>query len=592
MSGHVQEEYPLVSGYGENRSKWFYIAAIAFVCWNILLFSLAVAAIAKVNDIKEPKIPSPPPSYQTSTVGTTVTIPQMNVVSLTPNGESLRNGAGTTIMSKKNLVTPFAQSSNFRIARFVEEASQDHVIAVWTNTTGTFASLGALSLDQQVVNVWYSAVSMPFASFEDLVTLSSNHFVIVANRTVWAGTATISPGVATISKLGSASVPGLVSYDHRLTALGTTYFVVTYDTGLINVNSTIVNFGAVVGSVVWDIGSGLPKVTILTPFTAAGFKANFRVHDALALTNSTFVLTYASGEEATLGQLTCLYASLNMVSGEITTSKPVVHPSIKPAYYLAAVGLDGSTGVILTVDEASGSALRAIRIHRSINKLSSVDFGDVLTVEDGIADTMYTDQFASGAIRFVDAARVSANKVVVAWADYSNMGNLTTAILTVDQANNLHASPLYVLGQGVSLDQLATYSVSVAGLSIDAYGQVGAVIVERRLGTNDATSGSVSLIEVAPKAFGVALGTAFPGQSANVIVSGPLDLPSAWPDLKVGFLYYGLSTGALVAGPAAGSVDSAVAYVTLDDGSLVSVDSAVGVAISKRQLYVFPSYQA
>ena len=48
MSGHVQEEYPLVGGYGETRSKWFYVGAIVFVCWNILLFSLAVAAIAKV----------------------------------------------------------------------------------------------------------------------------------------------------------------------------------------------------------------------------------------------------------------------------------------------------------------------------------------------------------------------------------------------------------------------------------------------------------------------------------------------------------------------------------------------------------------
>jgi hypothetical protein len=48
MSGHVQEDYPLVGGYGENRSKWFYVGAIVFVCWNILLFSLAVAAIAKV----------------------------------------------------------------------------------------------------------------------------------------------------------------------------------------------------------------------------------------------------------------------------------------------------------------------------------------------------------------------------------------------------------------------------------------------------------------------------------------------------------------------------------------------------------------
>jgi hypothetical protein len=60
MSGHVQEDYPLVGGYGENRSKWFYVGAIVFVCWNILLFSLAVAAIAKV--VRESLSPNPRPS--------------------------------------------------------------------------------------------------------------------------------------------------------------------------------------------------------------------------------------------------------------------------------------------------------------------------------------------------------------------------------------------------------------------------------------------------------------------------------------------------------------------------------------------------
>jgi predicted RecA/RadA family phage recombinase len=186
---------------------------------------------------------------------------------------------------------------------------------------------------------------------------------------------------------------------------------------------------------------------------------------------------------------------------------------------------------------------------------------------------------------------VSANRVAVAWADYSNSGRLTSAILTVDQASNVHVSPLYVLGQPLTLDQLYNYSVSVAGLSIDAYGQVGAVVIERKSAADAADSGNVALIEIAPRAFGVASHNAFAGNGVNVVVSGLVSLPTNFPtDLQPGHLYYGRTDGALLAGPLAGSVDRSAHYITLADGSIVSADSAVGLAVSKRQLYVLPSY--
>jgi predicted RecA/RadA family phage recombinase len=214
-----------------------------------------------------------------------------------------------------------------------------------------------------------------------------------------------------------------------------------------------------------------------------------------------------------------------------------------------------------------------------------------MTIEDGVADSFYTNQFEEGSVPFIDSAKVSANKVVVAWADYSNNGKLTTAILTVDQAVNLHSSPLYVIGQALATDQLANYTVSVAGLSIDAYGQVGAVVIDRKPATDAANSGNVALVEVAPKAFGVAVQNAFAGQSTKIVVNGLADLPRAFPtDLQPGHLYYGLTDGSIEAGPLAGTVDKSAPYVTLSDGTIVTVDSAVGVAVSKRQLYVLPSF--
>lgn len=220
-----------------------------------------------------------------------------------------------------------------------------------------------------------------------------------------------------------------------------------------------------------------------------------------------------------------------------------------------------------------------------------VHFGDVLTIEDGVADNIYTNTFKNGILPFIDSAKVSSNKVVVAWSDYSNNGRLTTAIITVDQAANLHSSPLYVIGQALALKQLNGYHVSVAGLSIDAFGQYGAVVIDRNNAADAASAGHVALVEVGPKAYGVAAHTAFAGQSSKVVVNGLLDLPSSFPtDLKPGHLYFGRTDGSLEAGPLAGTIDKAIQYITLDDGSLVTVDSAVGVAVGKRQLYVLPSF--
>ena len=46
---------------------------------------------------------------------------------------------------------------------------------------------------------------MNFTEFYDLVTLANNHFIIAADKAVYAGTANTNPGAMTISKLGSVS---------------------------------------------------------------------------------------------------------------------------------------------------------------------------------------------------------------------------------------------------------------------------------------------------------------------------------------------------------------------------------------------------
>lgn len=220
-----------------------------------------------------------------------------------------------------------------------------------------------------------------------------------------------------------------------------------------------------------------------------------------------------------------------------------------------------------------------------------IHFGDVLTIEAGIADSIYTNAFANGGVPFIDSAAISSNKMALAWADFSNSGALTAAIITVDGARNLHSSPLYVLGQPLTLNQLFNYTVSVAGLSIPSNELYGAVIIDRKIANDAASSGNVALIEVAPRAFGIASQSGLPGGKVSVTISGQLDLPASFPSpLKPGYLYYARTDGTLEAGPLAGTVDRAANYITLSDGSIVSADSAVAVGISPRQLYVLPSY--
>jgi len=588
MSGHVQEDYPLVGGYGENRSKWFYVGAIVFVCWNILLFSLAVAAIAKVNNISDPKQPEPVIFSQSVSATANNTIPVMNVVSLLPNG-SVRSGAGTTVFFKTTPPPPFGVGSkNVRVARFVEETSDDHVIVAWTNNTASYVVLATLSLDKQSVTGWYTPVRMNFTEFYDLITLANNHFIIAADKAVYAGTANTNPGAMTISKLGSvtyAEKGAIVWNDVRLTAMGLSHFLMTFNTLFIDVTNGT-TFNAIVGSVVWDMVNKVPNITFASTYES--WTGSFPVHDAFALSDTTFVVAYAQSQTK---QLACIFGSFSANDKAITLSPPTVFESIAPEYHLSAVGIDGNTGMIVLVDSNKDFALRAVLVHRSDFKINGVHFGDVLTIEDGVADSIYTDTFKNGILPFIDSAKVSSNKVVVAWSDYSNTGRLTTAIVTVDQAANLHSSPLYVIGQPLALQQLNDYHVSVAGLSIDAFGQYGAVVIDRNSAADAASAGHVALVEVGPKAYGVAAHTAFAGQSSKVVVNGLLDLPSSFPtNLKPGHLYFGRTDGSLEAGPLAGTIDKAIQYITLDDGSLVTVDSAVGVAVGKRQLYVLPSF--
>jgi predicted RecA/RadA family phage recombinase len=427
---------------------------------------------------------------------------------------------------------------------------------------------------------------MNFNGFSDLITLPNNHFIIATDKAIYAGTATLKPGTMTISALGSVNYLESVWKDIKLTALGVSTFVLSYDTGFISVDESN-TFGAVVGSVIWDMANKVPNVTFATAVTT--WKGGFPVHGLFALSDTTFVVAYASNVNNASAQLACNF--VRYANGKLTLGPQAIYAEATPEYYISAVGLDGSSGVIVFVDRTKDFALRAVVVHRSSFQIDGVHFGDSMTIEDGVADSFYTSQFEEGSVPFIDSAKVSANKVVVAWADYSNSGKLTTAILTVDQAVNLHSSPLYVIGQALATDQLANYTVSVAGLSIDAYGQVGAVVIDRKPATDAANSGNVALVEVAPKAFGVAVQNAFAGQSTKIVVNGLADLPRSFPtDLQPGHLYYGLTDGSIEAGPLAGTVDKSAPYVTLSDGTIVTVDSAVGVAVSKRQLYVLPSF--
>jgi hypothetical protein len=68
--------------------------------------------------------------------------------------------------------------------------------------------------------------------------------------------------------------PGSVWKDIKLTALGVSTFVLSYDTGFISVNESS-TFAAVVGSVIWDMANKIPNVTYATDVTMWQYASPF-----------------------------------------------------------------------------------------------------------------------------------------------------------------------------------------------------------------------------------------------------------------------------------------------------------------------------
>jgi hypothetical protein len=62
--------------------------------------------------------------------------------------------------------------------------------------------------------------------------------------------------------------------DIKLTALGVSTFVLSYDTGFISVDESN-TFGAVVGSVIWDMANKVPNVTFATAVTTWKYASPF-----------------------------------------------------------------------------------------------------------------------------------------------------------------------------------------------------------------------------------------------------------------------------------------------------------------------------
>jgi len=590
-SSNVQEEgYPLVGSYGENsnRGGWIFVGVLLFIGWNFMIFSLSVAALSKANDLDSSPI-AIDPTITSNVLTAYQAIPKWSAVSLRSDGK-IQKGAGTTITNMRNSATFLGVGSqNVKVARFIDQEEADTVVVVWTNNSGSYGALGIISLDQETVNAWYRPTKMPFSTFSDVLLLSDYHILIATDTAIWAAKAVINPPtqMEILTPVSTNYPSDSVWRDIRLTALGAYNFVLSYDTGYIHLNQST-TFGAVAGNVTWNEKDVMTN--FLTPVTT--WEGGFPVHGIFALDDASFVVTYSTPSER---QLACLIGRFSPENVSLTLGRSVVYPNLVPQFYMDTIGLDQSTGLIFAVtNDKDEYALSAILVRRTDYLIDGVEFGELVVVKNGVANNIYADQFKNGNIPFIDASAISSQKAVVTWADFSTNGILTAAFVTLAHASSLQVSPLYAIGEPLSLQQLGNYSVSAAGLAIIQSGRSGAIVIDRKMGETSLTSGSVSLIEMAPKAFGIAVRDAYANQNLEVVVSGLLELPSSsnWPtNLEPGHVYFGLTDGSLVEGPLAGYIDRHTSdYITLPDGTIVTGDSVVGVAIDKRRLYVMPSF--
>jgi hypothetical protein len=588
-SSSVQEEFPLVEQPQRSR-KLIWCGILAFAAWNLLIFILAVVAVAKENEADKKFYYNTAQAQINGLLIAGNDLPQASVVSVLSNGKVVR-GAGTSVYAKLPLPVLGGGTTNVKVSRFPDPTGlSDVIMVVWANHTGTYLMLGFVALDLNVIRVWGKTQQLStLSAFSDVATLSNYSFVVATDTGVVVGT--VDPRRGYMNLITASDLipyPDKALYhDPHLISLSSSANSSTFALSFWTLHNPELNESTLacqVGVASFDPQQkDKPTVTWYMQ-NPATWKAAEPIHDIFALDDTSFVLSYPTSSSS-LGSMIGRWILKPDFTASISLGPEATYPNILPKYYIASTGLSPNSGMLIVVDSNDASSLKAVMVHRHTRMIDGIAFGSLLLINGGISDSTYDPVLQR--LPFIDCASIDSSRVAVSYANFANSGKLTTVIVSVDDSRALSVGTSFVISDQRIPEALLNYSVSVASVSKNL--QYGYVVIDRDNNVFSDYSSDYALVEVNSGPFGIATAHAPAGSSVRVTANGLVNLRAAFPGHKIltpGMLYYADTTGDLVVGGPIGSWKENT-VVSVDNGSrLVSSDSLVGFAVSSEELYV------
>jgi len=617
---NTQEDDSLLFHGNRSRNRLLlYVGIGIFIAWNILLFILAVVAIAKANNVHSGSSSfTYAPISRPFTVGAGQEVKGTKTVSLLSGGR-LRIGGGTSVylsrglqpeipLNAENLVgTTFNPPASGNLASLSES---ELAFLAWTENGKVFGTLGKLSVNGLSLSAWSAPkVINGLTTSEAVIPL--NRFTTGKKSFVLAGGGKLVVGVieneATndlqFTTSAEQNYPG--SSNTLMSRLSDNAFSLAYFT-IISVGNKAHLMQAMVGNVSFD-GSGNFQSLKLTPAfnystTNGAYHTMFPLVNA-ATTATEFVIAYPStsailinSTQAPDDTLVVVKGRWNAEAGTVafgpTTSLVGVKPNVMmTSTVLPSVANSPEKGVIVFINEHENNALTAVAVRKDPAAFTEHDklaLAATYKITDGVTDGKDFQMKNGKVIPFISANYIDDNSLAVSFSDFANLGKMTTTILTLNPHTlELQAPPSaakYVTSNPNPNFASNYWWVVAAPLKFST--QVG-YVVWQYLQTGEAATHVVkqTVVEVAPPPFGIVpdnVKSVSAGETATVVVSGVYSFNAGSPPFSesVGRYWYSDTLGEL---HERNGTEASIGYV--DAGTvLLSLNSRIGLSISPREL--------
>lgn len=614
---NTQEDDSLLyrSGGGKGKLLWW-VGIGLFVAWNILLFILAVVAIAKVNN--QSTSSSSHYTYAPISRGFTVALNQQiaggKAVSLQANGR-LRVGGGTSVYLSKGpkpgipleATNVVGTTFNPPATGITFLANSEIAFVAFTVGGEVYGTLGVLSLDGTSLSTWSPPkVITGLTVSEALIPLNSVSTASAKESFVLAGAGKLVVGIVTGSNQNdlSFSFSAVQTYNGTentvLARLSFNEFALAYGT-VIQLNPTRYKMQATIGVVTYNAEGGFGSLSLSGGFEYAADRPYHTIQplvDSSKPVTNEFIIAYPSSNAILINSTTAPDDTLIVVKGKWMNNALTFGPTtplvgVRPNMLLTGVGMTTTTEnsdpkcVLVFVNEKENNAITAVTVIKDPSTMAKIDglaFGSTLKVGDNAGDDTF--QVNKGkVVPFISAAAIDDLKVGLVYSNFADEGKLTTTVLEVNpySLDVSLISAKFVISNANPDVTKNYWWVQAAPLRFTS--QTGYAIwgyLETPAGTNNAVI-QQTVVEVAPAPLGVTPMNApivSQGNSANVVLSGVYAFPDTPFSENLGRYFYTDTLGTLhVRNTSSASVDYVVA-----GGVLLSLNSRVGVAVSNNEL--------